>query len=62
MSDKVAIEVRNVKKDFFLPHHKSGSIKEGIVQVFRKKKRVVRPITLLRVFHSTLKMVNFSVL
>lgn len=39
MSDKVAIEVRNVKKDFFLPHHKSGSIKEGIVQVFRKKEK-----------------------
>lgn len=39
MSDKVAIQVRNVKKDFFLPHHKSGSIKEGIVHIFQKKEK-----------------------
>lgn len=39
MSEKVAIQVRNVKKDFYLPHHKSGSIKQSIVQVFQPKEK-----------------------
>lgn len=39
MSEKVAIQVRNVKKDFYLPHHKSGSIKQSIVQIFQKKEK-----------------------
>ena len=39
MPDKIAIKVRNVKKDFYLPHHKSNSIKQSIVQVFQSKEK-----------------------
>lgn len=34
---KPLIEVHNVTKSFFLPHHKNDSIKESIVHIFKKK-------------------------
>ena len=34
---KYAVEVKNVKKSFFLPHHKNNSIKSAITQVFKPK-------------------------
>ena len=35
--EKVAISVKNISKDFYLPHEKSSSIKGAIVSVFHKK-------------------------
>ncbi len=32
-----AVEVHNVKKSFYLPHHKNNSLKSAITQVFKKK-------------------------
>jgi len=32
-----AVEVHNVKKSFYLPHHKNNSLKTAITQVFKKK-------------------------
>lgn len=37
MAGKIAIKVRDVKKEFYLPHHKSNSIKQSIVHIFEKK-------------------------
>lgn len=40
MSDNVAISVKDVKKDFYLPHEKSSkSIKSAIVNIWRKKEK-----------------------
>lgn len=36
---KYAVEVKNVKKSFFLPHHKNNSLKSAITQVFKSKDR-----------------------
>lgn len=36
---KYAIQVKNVKKSFFLPHHKNTSLKSAITQVFKKKEK-----------------------
>lgn len=36
---KHAIEVKNVKKEFYLPHHKNDSLKRAITQIFKKKKK-----------------------
>ncbi len=36
---KYAVEVKNVKKSFFLPHHKNNSLKSAITQVFKPKDR-----------------------
>lgn len=36
---KHAIEVKNVKKSFFLPHHKNNSLKTAITQVFKSRER-----------------------
>lgn len=35
----VAIRIDNVHKDFFLPHHKSNSLKQKIVNVFKEKEK-----------------------
>ena len=32
-----AVEVKNIKKSFFLPHHKNNSLKTAITQVFKPK-------------------------
>lgn len=32
-----AVQVKNVKKSFFLPHHKNDSLKRAITQIFKKK-------------------------
>lgn len=32
-----AVEVKDIKKSFFLPHHKNNSLKSAITQVFEKK-------------------------
>ena len=32
-----AIEVRNVVKEFYLPHHKTNNLKEAIVHIFKEK-------------------------
>lgn len=37
MPDDVAIQVKNVYKDFYLPREKSNSIKSNIVNIFRTK-------------------------
>ena len=34
-----AIQVKNVKKSFYLPHHKNNSLKTAITQVFKKKEK-----------------------
>lgn len=40
MNDKnYAVQVKNVKKSFFLPHHKNDSLKRAITQVFKKKEK-----------------------
>lgn len=36
---KYAIEVKNVKKSFYLPHHRSDSLKSTITQVFKTKEK-----------------------
>lgn len=36
---KYAIEVHDVKKSFFLPHHKNNSLKTAITQLFKPKKK-----------------------
>lgn len=36
---KHAIEVKNVKKSFFLPHYKNNSLKSSITQVFKPKEK-----------------------
>lgn len=41
MKDDVAISVKNVSKNFRLPHEKTSSLKSGIVGAFRKKDRSV---------------------
>ena len=35
----IAVEVKDVKKSFYLPHHQNNSLKTAITQVFKKKKR-----------------------
>lgn len=32
-----AVEVKNIKKSFYLPHHKNNSLKSAITQAFKKK-------------------------
>lgn len=32
-----AVEVKDIKKSFYLPHHKNNSLKSSITQVFKKK-------------------------
>lgn len=39
MSKNNAVEVRDVKKTFFLPHHSTKSIKQTFTQMFKTKKR-----------------------
>lgn len=41
MTNKYAIQVNDVTKDFKLPHEKVGSIKSGIVNIFKKKNKSV---------------------
>ena len=41
MGDDIAISVKNVSKNFRLPHEKNSSIKSGIVGVFKKKDKSV---------------------
>src|SRR5690606_5739937 len=36
---KYAVQVKNVKKSFFLPNHKNDSIKRAITQAFKKKEK-----------------------
>lgn len=36
---KYAVEVHNVKKSFYLPHHKNDSLKRAITQIFKPKYR-----------------------
>lgn len=36
---KYAIEVKNVKKSFYLPHHKNDSLKSTITQMFKSKEK-----------------------
>lgn len=36
---KYAIEVKNVKKSFYLPHHRSDSLKSTITQIFKTKEK-----------------------
>mgnify|MGYP001405739452 CR=1 FL=1 len=38
-SKHYAVEVHNVKKSFFLPHHKNNSLKLAITQVFKPKEK-----------------------
>lgn len=38
MADYV-VEVKNIKKSFYLPHHKNNSLKTAITQVFKKKEK-----------------------
>lgn len=35
--EEIALSVRNVSKDFYLPHEKSNSIKSAVVNMFHKK-------------------------
>ncbi len=51
---EVVLRVNNVSKDFFIPHHESGSVKESITQIFSKKERGGRT------YHA-LKEINFEV-
>ena len=44
MASDVVISVKNVAKDFILPHEKNSSIKSGIVSVFKKKNRTKFPL------------------
>lgn len=40
MSDtQFAVEAKNIKKSFYLPHHKNNSLKSAITQVFKKKEK-----------------------
>lgn len=40
MSDiQYAVKVRDIKKSFFLPHHKNDSLKMAITQIFKEKKK-----------------------
>ena len=39
--DKIVLSVKHVSKDFALPHEKTGSIKSGIVNIFKNKSRTV---------------------
>ncbi len=36
---KVAVEVKNIKKSFYLPHHKNDSLKTAITQIFKPKEK-----------------------
>lgn len=36
---KYAVQVKNVKKSFFLPHHKNNSLKTAITQFFKPKEK-----------------------
>ncbi len=36
---KIAVEVKNVKKRFYLPHHSNNSIKSAITQAFKPKRK-----------------------
>jgi ABC-2 type transport system ATP-binding protein len=36
---KYVVEVHDVKKSFFLPHHKNNSLKTAITQIFKPKKK-----------------------
>ena len=53
-TNKPAIEIHNVKKDFFIPAQKSDSIKETIVQVFKNKERGGR-------VHHALNGISFNI-
>lgn len=44
---KYAVEVRDVKKSFYLPHHKNDSIKSTITQIFRPKEKGGSTFTVL---------------
>lgn len=39
MTKNIAISVKNIKKNFILPHEKTTSIKSGVLSVFNKKRR-----------------------
>ncbi len=41
MADDIAIKVKDVYKDFYLPKEKSSSIKSGIINVFRKRDKTI---------------------
>lgn len=41
MKKGVALEVRNVTKSFYTPHHLTGSLKESLVHVFKKKDKSI---------------------
>lgn len=45
---KYAIEVRNVKKSFYLPHHKNDSIKSTVTQIFKPKEKGGNTFTALK--------------
>lgn len=55
MADKrIAIKVRDIYKEFYLPHHKSDSIKQSIVHMFDKKDKGVD-------YYKALKGISFDV-
>lgn len=54
MADKIAIQVKNVHKEFYLPHHKSDSIKQSIVHMFDKKDKGAD-------YYKALKGISFDV-
>ncbi len=37
--DNYAVEVKDIKKSFFLPHHKNNSLKSAITQIFKAKEK-----------------------
>lgn len=41
MSENIALSVKNISKNFRLPHEKNSSIKSGIVHAFKKKDKSV---------------------
>ncbi|QQG50889.1 MAG: ABC transporter ATP-binding protein [Candidatus Saccharibacteria bacterium] len=54
MTAKPVIEVKNVHKEFYLPHHKSDSIKDSIVHIFDKKDKGAD-------YYKALKGISFDV-
>lgn len=50
----VVIEVKNIKKDFYLPHDKDDSLKRKITQLFKNKERGVD-------IHHALKGISFDI-
>lgn len=45
---KYAIEVKNIKKSFYLPHHKNDSLKSAITQVFKAREKGGKTFDALR--------------